>query len=141
MRTRLLGAVAATALTAGVGIASAAPAQAAGYYTIKTATVGKSLSYSSWTDFTSFKPLAGVTYRYCVVGRGTTSANLQPQAFGTVVSFSNSTTLVTRCTKGWRTPSNYGSTMWLAGMKNTSSGSVYISKVYVQRYTSGPVPV
>ena len=53
----------------------------------------------------------------------------------------NSSSLVTRCTKSWKTPSNYGSTMWLAGAKYTKSGSVYISKVYVQRYTTGPVPV
>jgi hypothetical protein len=140
MRTRLLGAAAAAALTAGVGVASAAPAQAAGFYTIKSASVGKYLSYTAWTDFTSFKPTPGVTYRYCVVGSGSTTANLQPQAYGTLVGF-NSSSLVTRCTKSWKTPSNYGSTMWLAGAKYTKSGSVYISKVYVQRYTTGPVPV
>lgn len=141
MRTRLLGAAAAAALTAGLGVASAAPAHAAGWGTVKTASVGRYLSYSAWTNFTSFKPTPGVTYRYCVEGRGTTSANLQPTAFGTVVSFSSSTTTVTRCTKAWRTPSGYGSTMWLAGAKNTSTGSVYISRVYVQRYYSGAVPV
>ena len=140
MRSRLLGATAAAALTAGLGIASAAPAHASGWGSIKTASVGKYLSYSSWTSFTSFKPTPGVTYRYCVVGRGNTSANLQPTAFGTLVSFTSSTTLVTKCTKAWKTPSGYGSTMYLAGLKNTSSGSVYISKGYVQRYYSGPVP-
>ena len=141
MRTRLLGGAAAAALTAGLGIASAAPAHASGWGTIKTASVGRYLSYTAWTDFTYFKPTPGATYRYCVVGRGNTSANLQPTAFGTQAYFTNSTTLVTKCTKASKTPSNYSSTMWLAGAKNTKTGSVYISKVYVQRYFSGPVPV
>ncbi|GGB78126.1 hypothetical protein [Knoellia flava] len=140
MRTRLLGAAAAAALTAGVGIASAAPAQAAGFYTIKSATVGKYLSTSSFTHFgLDFKPQPGVTYRYCVVGRGTGTANLQPTAFATTATFSNSSLLVTRCTKSWRTPSNYGS--WMGPAANKLSGSVYISRAYVQRYTTSSVPV
>ena len=141
MRTRILGAAAAAAITAGIAVTSAAPAHAAGWGTTTTASLGKYLSYSAWTNYTSFKPTPGATYRYCVVGRGTTTANLQPTAFGTIASFTNGSTLVTRCTKSWKTPSNYGSTMWLAGAKNTSGGSVYISKVYVQRYYTGWVPV
>lgn len=135
MRTRILGAAAAVAFTAGLAVTTAAPAQAAGWSTISSSTVGKSLSYSSWTTLgSSFKPKPGGTYRYCVVGKGTTKANLQPSAFGTTATFYSSSSLVTRCTKSWRAPSGYGSYMKPTAAKLTSSGSVYISRVYVQRY-------
>ncbi|MFW5470625.1 hypothetical protein ACOCJ4_11310 [Knoellia sp. CPCC 206435] len=137
MRTRLLGAAAAAALTAGISVSAAAPAQAAGWGTISSASVGKYLSKSSWTYLgRSFSTASNVSYRYCVVGRGSGSANLQPQAFGTIASFSHWGYDVTRCTKAH------------AGAANTfqpgaalSSGTVFITKVYVQRYYTGPVPV
>lgn len=142
MRTRLFGVAAAVAMAAGIAGTTAAPANASGWSTVSTSTVGKSLSYSSWTTLgRSFKPVPGATYRYCVVGKGTTKANLQPTAFGTVASFTNSSKYVTRCTKSWRTPTGYGSTMYPTASKLTKTGSVYISKVYVQRYYSGPIPV
>lgn len=141
MRNRLIAAAATVAFTAGVAVTTAAPAQASGWGTIKSASVGKYLSYSSWTYMgSSFKPTPGVTYRYCVVGRGNTKANLQPSAFGTAASFTSTSTYVTRCTKSWKAPSGYGSYMSPAASKLTSSGYVYISKVYVQRYYSGWVP-
>lgn len=141
MRNRLIGTAAAVAFTAGLAVTTAAPASAAGWGTISSSSVGKYLSYSSWTTLgRSFKPTPGVIYRYCVVGKGTTKANLQPTAFGTTASFTSSTSYVTRCTKSWRAPSGYGSYMTPSAAKLTSSGSVYISKVYVQRYYSGPVP-
>lgn len=140
MRTRLFGALAAASLTAGLGVASAAPAHAAGWLTIKSSTVGKSLSTSSFTDLgLGFRPQPGLTYRYCVVGRGIGKANLQPTAFATTATFSNSSTLVTRCTKSWRAPSGYGS--WMGPAANELSGSVYISRAYLQRYTTSSVPV
>lgn len=140
MRTRFIGTAAAAAITAGFAVTTAAPAHASGWGTISTSTVNKSLTTTSWTVLgRSFKPAQRVAYKYCVVGRGVGKANLQPTAFGTTVTFSNSSTLVTRCTKSWTTPAGYGSTMQPGAVK--VSGSVYISKVYVQRYYSGPVPV
>lgn len=140
MRTRLLGAAAAAALTAGLGVASAAPANAAGWGTISSSTVGKYLSTSSTTNLgRSFVPAQRVAHRICVVGKGVGSASIQPVAYATTVTFSNSSTLVTRCTKSWTTPSGYGSTMQPVGFK--LSGTVYISSVFVQRYYSGPIPV
>lgn len=135
MRTRILAAAAAVALSSGLSVATSAPAHAAGWSTISSSSVGKSLSYSSWTKLGgSFKPASGATYRYCVVGKGTTKANLQPTAFGTTATFYSSSSYVTRCTKSWRAPSGYGSYMQPTAAKLTSSGSVYISRVYVQRY-------
>lgn len=137
MRTRLLGAAAAAALTAGVGVAAAAPAQAAGWSTISSAYVGKYASKTSWTFMgRSWNTLSGVSYRYCVVGKGSGSVNLQPQAFGTTASFSSWGYTATRCTKSYAgSPNNFQAGMLLV------SGSVFVEKMYVQRYYTGPVPV
>lgn len=140
MRTRIVGAAAAAAISAGIAVTSAAPAHAAGWGTISSSTVGKYLSGSATTNLgRSFVPAQRVAQRYCVVGRGVGSASLQPVAYSTTVTFSNSSTLVTRCTKSWTAPSGYMSTMQPVAFK--LSGTVYISKVYVQRYYSGPIPV
>ena len=94
MRTRLFGVAAAVAMAAGIAGTTAAPANASGWSTVSTSTVGKSLSYSSWTSLgRSFKPVPGATYRYCVVGKGTTKA----------VSYTHLTlpTTCTRCRSRW----------------------------------------
>ena len=137
MRTRLLGAAAAAALSAGVAVTSAAPAHAAGWGKISSANVGTYLSKSSWTFMgRPFSTARNVSYRYCVVGRGSGSANLQPTAFQTSASFAHYGYDVTRCTKSF------------SGAANTfqpgaalSSGTVFITRVYVQRYYTGPIPV
>lgn len=117
-------------------LATSTPAQASGWGTIKSATVAKSLSRSSWTSFNvPFSSASNVAYRYCVVGRGTGSANLQPTAFGTTVTFSSSTN-VTRCTKSYSGGANN-----FAPTGALLSGSVYIQSAYVQRYYTGPIPV
>ncbi|KGN40935.1 hypothetical protein [Knoellia aerolata] len=137
MRTRLIAAAAAAAISAGIAVTSAAPAHAAGWGTISSSAVGTYLSKSSWTYLgRSFSTASNVSYRYCVVGRGSGSANLQPTAFGTTVSFSHYGYDVTRCTKSFSGAANTFQPVALLG-----SGTVLITKVYVQRYYTGPIPV
>ena len=137
MRTRLVSAAAAAAVTAGIAVTSAAPAQAAGGGTIQSTYVGKYASKTSWTFMgRQFSTARNVAYRYCVVGKGSGSVNLQPVAFGTNASFSSWGYTTTRCTK---TTSGAANT-FQAGML-LNSGSVFIERMYVQRYYTGPVPV
>lgn len=137
MRTRILGAAAAAAVTAGIAVTSAAPAHAAGWGTIQSAYVGK---YASKTAFTmmgrQFTTLKNVSYRYCVVGKGSGSVSLQPVAFSTNASFASWGYTTTRCTKSTSGAAN----TFQAGML-LSSGTVFIERMYVQRYYTGPVPV
>lgn len=138
MRSRLIGAAAAAALTSSLAVTTATPAHAAGWGTISSASVNRYLSYTEHNNLgRPFNTSSNVSYRFCVVGRGTGQVNLQPTAFSTTYTF-NSSTNVTRCSKAHSGRANRfqpDAVIW------SRSTKVYITKVYVQRWYSGPVAV
>lgn len=135
LRTSLL---AATALAGAMALAlGPTAAYAAGWGTISTRSVGKALSATAWTNLhPGFSTAANVAYRYCVTIKGNGTANLQPQAFGTSVTV-NSSSYVTRCTKGYSGPANH----FTPTASRIGSGSVTIGSISIQRYYTGSIPV
>jgi len=113
------------------------PASASGWGTLRTTTVDKALSSTSWTNLgSSFSTSANISYRYCVRIKGNGTANLQPQAFGTTVTV-NSDSYVTRCTISHSGSAN----TFQAAASRIGSGSVRIYSISWQRWYSGDVPV
>ncbi|GAA1517570.1 hypothetical protein BJ978_000548 [Agromyces terreus] len=130
--------MAAAALLGAAALAlSPTAAFAAGWGTLSTAKVNSSVTATAWTQLGSgFKTATGVTYRYCVTVKGKGKLNLQPTAFGTVVTV-DSSSYVTRCTKSFKGAANTFKPMAL----RIGSGNVTIGTVTVQRYYTGSVPV
>jgi hypothetical protein len=113
------------------------PASASGWGTLRTQTVDRALSSTSWTNLgSSFSTSANIRYRYCVRIKGTGTANLQPQAFGTSVTV-NSTSYVTRCTISHSGSAN----TFQAAASRIGSGSLRIYSISWQRWYDGNVPV
>ncbi len=121
-----------------MAISTAAPAQAAGWGNLWTRSVNQTVTYTKWTYMgPKFTMAKNVRYRYCVRIKGNGSVNLQPTAFGTVVSTSSS--YATRCTKSY--VGTGSATQFQAAALMTKSGkSAYVSSITLQRYYSGPVP-
>lgn len=117
----------------------AAPAQAAGWGTLSTHAVNKSLSYTSMTAMgPKFKLAKGVRYRYCIVVKGTGQVNLQPQGFATVVT--PSSTYSTRCTKALVGDGN--ASLFQAHANLVKRGTTAtVRSMSIQRYYTGAVPV